>query len=390
FNRDNKRNKVVVTYSTRVAQEYNKLIRRKLQNMEDAPISNGDLVVFSKNQYDLLVMDDTSNEFNEDFFTGDIAEIIATYDRKSSNVRVNNQDVTLSYVKVKYRLERTGKEYVSYLLENVLNSDDSQLSSDERTALFYDAEERIGITETPEEHRCHIKSNNEYWEAAVKKLANVGESGLSVSDKDRIRELLRKHPICDPKNECERYQLLDKIYQDKFYNSIQVKYAYAMTGHKVQGNEWNDVYVDFTDRNGLDEASLRWTYTALSRAIKNVLVFNATSLFGNFDISNEFIGKKKNLEKERETATKIEEYQFNDEKITRLVDKVEEISENNSLVVTNIDDRNFEKQYFVLIYLSDVENNNYVMQAYYNSRKFWTKATLRSKVEIADKLELIG
>lgn len=390
FNRDNKRNKVVVTYSTRAAQEYNKLIRRKLQNMEDAPISSGDLVVFSKNQYDLLVMDAASNEFNEDFFTGDIAEIIATYDRKSSNVRVNNQDVTLSYVKVKYRLERTGKEYVSYLLENVLNSDDSQLSSDERTALFYDAEERIGITETPEEHCRHIKSNNEYWETAIKKLANVGESGLSVSDKDRIRELLRKHPICDPKNECERYQLLDKIYQDKFYNSIQVKYAYAMTGHKVQGNEWNDVYVDFTDRNGLDESSLRWTYTALSRAIKNVLVFNATSLFGNFDISNEFIGKKKNLEKEREMATKIEEYQFNDEKIARLVDKVEEISENNGLVVTNIDDRNFEKQYFVLIYLSDVENNNYVMQAYYNSRKFWTKATLRSKVEIADKLELIG
>lgn len=279
---------------------------------------------------------------------------------------------------------------MSYLLENVLNSDDSQLSSDERTALFYDAEERIGITETPEEHRRHIKSNNEYWEAAVKKLANIGESGLSVSDKDRIRELLRKHPICDPKNECERYQLLDKIYQDKFYNSIQVKYAYAMTGHKVQGNEWNDVYVDFTDRNGLDESSLRWTYTALSRAIKNVLVFNATSLFGNFDISNEFIGKKKNLEKEREMATKIEEYQFNDEKIARLVDKVEEISENNGLVVTNIDDRNFEKQYFVLIYLSDVENNNYVMQAYYNSRKFWTKATLRSKVEIAEKLESIG
>ena len=182
---------------------------------------------------------------------------------------------------------------------------------------------------------------------------------------------MRKHPICDPKNECERYQLLDKIYQDKFYNSIQVKYAYAMTGHKVQGNE----YVDFTDRNGLDESSLRWTYTALSRAIKNVLVFNATSLFGNFDISNEFIGKKKNLEKEREMATKIEEYQFNDEKIARLVDKVEEIS---------------EKQYFVLIYLSDVENNNYVMQAYYNSRKFWTKATLRSKVEIAEKLESIG
>lgn len=88
---------------------------------------------------------------------------------------------------------------MSYLLENVLNSDDSQLSSDERTALFYDAEERIGITETPEEHRRHIKSNNEYWETAVKKLANVGESGLSVSDKDRIREILRKHPICDPK-----------------------------------------------------------------------------------------------------------------------------------------------------------------------------------------------
>src|SRR5699024_12849949 len=104
-------------------------------------------------------------------------------------------------------------------------------------------------------------------------------------------------------------------YKYKIYNRNNMKYAYAMTSHKVQGNEWNDVYVDFTDRNGLDKSSFRWSYTALSRAIKNVLVFNATSLFGNFDISNEFIGKKKNHEKEIETENKIEEYKFNVEKI---------------------------------------------------------------------------
>lgn len=56
------------------------------------------------------------------------------------------------------------------------------------------------------------------------------------------------------------------LYSDPYYNAIHAKYGYAITCHKSQGGEWDTVYVDYYRRTGLDNDSLRWNYTATTRA----------------------------------------------------------------------------------------------------------------------------
>lgn len=76
--------------------------------------------------------------------------------------------------------------------------------------------------------------------------------------------------IISPKSE----EFAKAIGQDPFYNALQVKYGYAFTCHKSQGGEWNTVYVDFSNRTGLDIDSLRWKYTAITRASKMLWCIN--------------------------------------------------------------------------------------------------------------------
>ncbi|MEO5247441.1 ATP-binding domain-containing protein, partial [Bacteroides ovatus] len=76
--------------------------------------------------------------------------------------------------------------------------------------------------------------------------------------------------LTNPKSE----EFAKAIGEDPFYNALQVKYGYAFTCHKSQGGEWNTVYVDFSKRTGLDADSLRWKYTAITRASKMLWCIN--------------------------------------------------------------------------------------------------------------------
>lgn len=62
--------------------------------------------------------------------------------------------------------------------------------------------------------------------------------------------------------------LYKAVKDNKFYNALQVKYAYCITCHKSQGGQWQDVYLDLSyinpDHLGLD--FYRWMYTAFTRA----------------------------------------------------------------------------------------------------------------------------
>ena len=35
-----------------------------------------------------------------------------------------------------------------------------------------------------------------------------------------------------------------KIKEDQFFNALQIKFAYAITCHKSQGGQWDNVFVD--------------------------------------------------------------------------------------------------------------------------------------------------
>ena len=70
---------------------------------------------------------------------------------------------------------------------------------------------------------------------------------------------------------------LKKVKEDRYYNALQVKFAYAVTCHKAQGGQWENVFIDMGGINPDATTTLdyyRWLYTALTRARRQVYLIN--------------------------------------------------------------------------------------------------------------------
>jgi ATP-dependent exoDNAse (exonuclease V) alpha subunit len=77
-------------------------------------------------------------------------------------------------------------------------------------------------------------------------------------------------------NKRERY---NAIKEDPYYNALQIKFAYAVTCHKAQGGQWDAVFVDqgyLTDEM-VDMDFMRWLYTGVTRAKKELFLVNFSS-----------------------------------------------------------------------------------------------------------------
>ena len=72
-----------------------------------------------------------------------------------------------------------------------------------------------------------------------------------------------------------------KIKEDQFFNALQIKFAYAITCHKSQGGQWDNVFVDlgYFKEDMLDKSYLRWLYTAFTRASKKLFLINFNDEF---------------------------------------------------------------------------------------------------------------
>jgi exodeoxyribonuclease-5 len=68
-----------------------------------------------------------------------------------------------------------------------------------------------------------------------------------------------------------KYKRHLSVKKNKYFNALQVKFAYSFTCHKSQGGQWDSVFLEFPYLpNGMDEDFFRWLYTAMTRA-KNKL-----------------------------------------------------------------------------------------------------------------------
>tara|TARA_R110002072_G_scaffold301400_2_gene481046 strand:- start:7365 stop:8783 length:1419 start_codon:yes stop_codon:yes gene_type:complete len=103
--------------------------------------------------------------------------------------------------------------------------------------------------------------------------------GPSLS-RERMKDLFYsvERDYAHLRNKKERY---DAILADKYFNALQVKYAYAVTCHKSQGGQWSDVYIDqgFINEEILGQDYYRWLYTALTRATNKVFLVNFADEF---------------------------------------------------------------------------------------------------------------
>jgi len=74
---------------------------------------------------------------------------------------------------------------------------------------------------------------------------------------------------------------LQKIREDKYYNAMQVKFAWALTCHKSQGGQWKAVFIEqgYLKEDMVDREYMRWLYTAMTRATEKVYLVNFNENF---------------------------------------------------------------------------------------------------------------
>lgn len=72
----------------------------------------------------------------------------------------------------------------------------------------------------------------------------------------------------------QKYKRHQMVKDNPFYNALQVKFAYAITCHKAQGGQWENVFIEqpWLPNGEIDLDYLRWLYTAFTRAQKKVFL----------------------------------------------------------------------------------------------------------------------
>ena len=244
---------VVICYSNKAANRYNKEIRSAIWG-RDLPIQVNDILLIAKNNYLL-------NRMN-----GEFVPVLAVGERLQQSAPVYTQVgnerkrivITINFVQVTVP-DGYGTPMGCLLIEDMLISDQASISIDENRALYIN--------------------------------------------------FCMRHPELKQGTE----SFADALVTDPFYNAIRAKYGYAVTGHKCQGGEWGKVFVDYTDRTGLDDDSLRWAYTATTRAQKTLYITNLPHItpFSKFRIDP--ILRCRNISAECRILREVQTTPFHDE-----------------------------------------------------------------------------
>jgi exodeoxyribonuclease-5 len=73
----------------------------------------------------------------------------------------------------------------------------------------------------------------------------------------------------------------EMIRKNSYYQALQVKFANAVTCHKSQGGQWDVVFVEqgYLTEEMINLEYLRWLYTALTRAKKELYLVNFNENF---------------------------------------------------------------------------------------------------------------
>lgn len=121
---------------------------------------------------------------------------------------------------------------------------------------FRFADVDIQLTDYTEEKEISVK--------LLLETINSNSPGLSEKDNRKLFENIEE----DYKGYSNRRTRLNKIKANPYFNALHVKFSYAMTCHKTQGGQWNNVFVDkgYIRDDSLNVEYLRWIYTATTRA----------------------------------------------------------------------------------------------------------------------------
>lgn len=179
------------------------------------------LIRMSLGRNDLLQVGDlllvTQNNLISGFMNGDMVRI-----EEISQVRY--QRAQLSFLKVGVRELATGRRFSQLIIEDILYGNTTNLTQEQQKGLYIDFFRRM-------------------------KAKGIKQ------DEQRFK---------------------DALYEDGFLNALRCVFGYAITCHKAQGGEWNDVFIDIPRNLTLNAkpSAYQWIYTAVTRAKQQLHIVN--------------------------------------------------------------------------------------------------------------------
>lgn len=325
----------VIAFSNRQALDYNLAIRRHYFG-EDAPrLKSGDLMVICRNNY--------SHEY--ELFNGNIVQVEACQpdeDVTARQVRVKLGKNRIEQVELRFRRATicfavNGKR-VSLnvmLLDNFLDDPSGSVGGLLARALIVDFNNRLPLD---------LKSHQ-----------------------NEIRRLLRAKEKLIVEQQELRDRYINLLNKDPYYNAVICKYGYAMTCHKAQGGEWENVFVDMCRYGGTsNEDYFRWAYTALTRANKRIWHFRSPDF--NY-ISNLVVEEIK-----PSTNIKISNYSGDGNFCKSRFERLSNLALLNDLSIS--EDRS--KQYQHIITFADKNGDSAIFQLWYKAKGYSAKDVLLS------------
>ncbi len=210
YNKYGQENVIIVTRSNKAAVQYNQFIRRSVNYCEEE-LDMGDRLMVVRNNYTVLEESAPAGFIAN----GDFVEVLRIKRiREMHGFRF--ADVTL-----KLSDYDTQPEFETKIILETLTSSSPALSQEENHKLYQ----------------------------------SVSEDYADIRTKKDRSEAIRKDP---------------------YLNALQVKFAYAVTCHKSQGGQWPAVFIDqgFLTADQVNTEFIRWLYTAVTRASREVFLMN--------------------------------------------------------------------------------------------------------------------
>ena len=74
---------------------------------------------------------------------------------------------------------------------------------------------------------------------------------------------------------------IKKVKENPYFNALQVKFSYAITCHKAQGGQWQNVFIDhgWLTEDMVNTEFMRWLYTAFTRPTQQLYLVNFSDNF---------------------------------------------------------------------------------------------------------------
>lgn len=120
-----------------------------------------------------------------------------------------------------------------------------------------------------------LVTKRKYTQLVIENIINENHTNLSSTQQtDSFVDFFMRMKKRNIKQKSEEFNSM--MMKDPYLNALRAVYGYALTCHKSQGGEWEDVFVDIPRNFTLDpkKETYQWLYTAITRTKSKLHMVN--------------------------------------------------------------------------------------------------------------------